>query len=213
MKRIQLIRWTAACMLLVLCISCGSSKKGGKVYGVQDEIEEKISQNKTQGWQIQGTSRTMRGVLTSVIENLRDDPKLVEVTGTANNFSVISTGKQAAAADASNQYARAAAQHVEGRISNDASLVQALGEERDKFYAAYSTHVARLIRGELKEAYTLTRTRQDGKLDCEIHYLVGEPEAAVVREKALEQAKKEIASDMEFGRKIDKYVKEKPENR
>ena len=80
---------------IALFFSCGSKKQASH-YSVQDEISEKLAEYKTAGWQIQGSSRTLRGVLSSVIDRLNENPDLVEVTGTANNFAVVSIGKEAA---------------------------------------------------------------------------------------------------------------------
>lgn len=207
MNKLKLLILTSICVFTFN--ACGGTKTAQE-NGMQYEIEQKLEEYKKAGWEVQGSSRTMRGLVGSMIESLRNDPQLIEITGTANNFSVISNGKQAASADAANQYAKSAAQLVEGLINNDVSLNQSLGEERDKFYAAYSTEVARLIRGELREVYTLIRKRADGKSDCEIHYLIGEPEASVVRQRAIEQAGKEIEADQDFGRKTRDYVRQKP---
>lgn len=99
---------------IALFFSCGSKKQASH-YSVQDEISEKLAEYKTAGWQIQGSSRTLRGVLSSVIDRLNENPDLVEVTGTANNFAVVSIGKEAAAANASNRYAATATRLVKGR--------------------------------------------------------------------------------------------------
>lgn len=211
MKRFYLTLTAISCMVLLLCTSCGSKKNAVARYSPQDEIEEKLAEYKSNGWQIQGTSRTMRAMITMMIDKLSENPNLVEITGTANNFSVMSNGKEAASANASNRYAASATRLVQGSIESDSKLVQALGEERDKLYAAYSSSVEKLIRGELKEAYTLIRTRPDGKFDCEIHYLMDEATARSAREEALKAAEKEIESDQEFGNKIKDYVTQKPE--
>ena len=78
---------------IALFFSCGSKKQASH-YSVQDEISEKLAEYKTAGWQIQGSSRTLRGVLSSVIDRLNENPDLVEVTGTANNFAVVSIGNR-----------------------------------------------------------------------------------------------------------------------
>ena len=64
---------------IALFFSCGSKKQASH-YSVQDEISEKLAEYKTAGWQIQGSSRTLRGVLSSVIDRLNENPDLVEVT-------------------------------------------------------------------------------------------------------------------------------------
>lgn len=193
---------------LTLLLSCGSKKEA--TYSVQDEISEKLAEYKSGGWQMQGSSRTLRGVLSSVIDRLNQNPDLTEVTGTANNFTVISSGKEAASTNASNRYAAAATRLVKGAIENDAQLSQALGVERDNLYAAYSTSIERLIRGDLKEAYTLIRTRQDGKLDCEIHYLIDESQAQNRREAAMRETLKEVDLDQEYANKIYDHINKRP---
>lgn len=211
MKLLLSKKMTVSLFIILLLTSCGSNKNATSNKGIQGEIEEKLAEYKSNGWQVQGTSRTMRALVSMAIGKLDEDPELIEITGTANNFAVISNGKEAAASNASNRYAASATRLVQGRIANDSKLVQALGEERDKLYAAYSSSVERLIRGELKEAYTLIRTRPDGKFDCEIHYLVDEAKAKATREEAMREAQKEIRSDQEFGNQIHDYVKLKPE--
>lgn len=49
-----------------LLLSCGSKKE--VTYNEVDEVSEKLAEFKSAGWQIQGSSRTLRGVLTSVID-------------------------------------------------------------------------------------------------------------------------------------------------
>ena len=191
-----------------LLLSCGSKKE--VTYNEVDEVSEKLAEFKSAGWQIQGSSRTLRGVLTSVIDRLNQNPDLIEVTGTANNFTVISIGKGAASTYASNRYAAAATRLVKGAIENDAQLSQSLGTERDNLYAAYSTAIERLIRGDLKEAYTLIRTRQDGKLDCEIHYLIDESQAQNRREAAMRETLNKVDLDKEYANKIYDHVNKRP---
>ena len=195
---------------IALFFSCGSKKQASH-YSVQDEISEKLAEYKTAGWQIQGSSRTLRGVLSSVIDRLNENPDLVEVTGTANNFAVVSIGKEAAAANASNRYAATATRLVKGAIDSDAQLSQALGTERDNLYAAYSSTVERLIRGDLKEAYTLVRNRQDGKVDCEIHYLIDEVKAQASREAAMKKALDNVDLDQKYADKIREHVNKRPD--
>ena len=178
---------------------------------MQDEISEKLAEYKAGGWQMQGSSRTLRGVLSSVIERLNENPDLVEVTGTANNFAVISNGKEAAAANASNRYAATASRLVKGTIDSDAQLSQTLGTERDNLYAAYSSTVERLIRGDLKEAYTLVRNRQNGKMDCEIHYLIDEVKAQTSREAAIKKALDNVDIDQKYADKIREHVNKRPD--
>ena len=190
---------------IALLFSCGSKKQASH-YSVQDEISEKLAEYKAGGWQMQGSSRTLRGVLSSVIERLNENPDLVEVTGTANNFAVISNGKEAAAANASNRYAATATRLVKGTIDSDAQLSQTLGTERDNLYAAYSSTVERLIRGDLKEAYTLVRNRQNGKMDCEIHYLIDEVKAQTSREAAIKKALDNVDIDQKYADKIREHV-------
>ncbi len=195
---------------IALLFSCGSKKQASH-YSVQDEISEKLAEYKAGGWQMQGSSRTLRGVLSSVIERLNENPDLVEVTGTANNFAVISNGKEAAAANASNRYAATATRLVKGTIDSDAQLSQTLGTERDNLYAAYSSTVERLIRGDLKEAYTLVRNRQNGKMDCEIHYLIDEVKAQTSREAAIKKALDNVDIDQKYADKIREHVNKRPD--
>ena len=195
---------------IALLFSCGSKKQASH-YSVQDEISEKLAEYKAGGWQMQGSSRTLRGVLSSVIERLNENPDLVEVTGTANNFAVISNGKEAAAANASNRYAATATRLVKGTIDSDAQLSQTLGTERDNLYAAYSSTVERLIRGDLKEAYTLVRNRQNGKMDCEIHYMIDEVKAQTSREAAIKKALDNVDIDQKYADKIREHVNKRPD--
>ena len=195
---------------ITLFFSCGSKKQTAQ-YSVQDEINEKISEYKNAGWQIHGSSRTLRGVLNSVINRLNENPDLIEITGTANNFIVVSNGKEAAASNASNRYAATATRLIEGSIENDVQLSQSLGTERDNLYAAYSSKVERLIRGELKEAYALIRSRQDGKMDCEIHYLIDEVKAQTIRETAMKNALEDVKLDQKYADKIREHIKKRPE--
>lgn len=199
-----------ACTSILFCQSCGTGKKTTKGYTTQNEIDEKLKEYNVAGWQIQGSSRTMRVLISSTIQQLTDNPELIEITGTANNFMVISNGKEAAAANAANRYAAGATKLIRGRMENDNSLIQSLGEERDKLYAAYSGAIERLIVGELKEIYTLIRPRNDGKFDCEIHYLIDENKAKMAREEAIRLAGKDIKTDHDFGNSINKYIIQPP---
>lgn len=96
-------------------------------------------------------------------------------------------------------------------IDSDAQLSQALGTERDNLYAAYSSTVERLIRGDLKEVYTLVRNRQDGKLDCEIHYLIDEVKAQASREAAMKKALDNVDLDQKYADKIREHVNKRPD--
>ena len=171
---------------IALLFSCGSKKQASH-YSVQDEISEKLAEYKAGGWQMQGSSRTLRGVLSSVIERLNENPDLVEVTGTANNFAVISNGKEAAAANASNRYAATATRLVKGTIDSDAQLSQTLG------------------------TYTLVRNRQNGKMDCEIHYLIDEVKAQTSREAAIKKALDNVDIDQKYADKIREHVNKRPD--
>ncbi|WP_455624902.1 hypothetical protein [Parabacteroides sp.] len=198
------------CLSIFILTSCGGKKETLNQLSVQKEVKAKLSENKKNGWQVQGSSRTMEGLLNDVISQLRENHNLQEISGSAMNFTVTSTGKMAARSEACNIYAESATSLVEGRIDNDADLKQALAQERDLIIGAYHRTLARLILGELKEAYTLIRTLPNGKKECEIHYLVDETKAVSTRERAMEEAQKKLKDARKYGDQIMDFVREKP---
>lgn len=234
MKKIFVLAVTAAAMSLS---SCGTSKKTSSTdYQYQQWLaqqqqqtnnqivsnksnerkalsgsEAKVNEWTSKGFSVSGAmgTFTMYDLLEmhnkKVIEN-QDHLAPVFGTGVGPDKT---TARYVALANAATTYATAARSVVSGGMSMQFSN---FGEQGLKLMGAYTQKVQEYITPNLKESVAVVRvvtedTKDKGKYEFEIYYIVDEDLASIARKKAMDAALKETATEQIFGNAVDEWVK------
>jgi hypothetical protein len=84
--------------------------------------------------------------------------------------------------------------------------------EFEKMYAAYERLVAKEIKGEMKETFSVIRDNGDGTFEMQSFFIVDENAASAARIRAIESAAKESTVAQKYAQKISDFVKEGVKN-
>ena len=168
---------------------------------------KKLREIKKEGWELYGSSKTMKDVLRTHYEAL-DQEGVFEVSGSATGIKSESIGQQIAWNNASINYVRQAGSFLRGRVVTDDHFGGGSDGEFNHFYAAYETLLQKEIRGELKPSYTLVRHNSDGICTVMSYFIVNEAAAANARIKAMELAADESESARKIAARVSEFVKE-----
>lgn len=171
------------------------------------EYRKKYREYKRGGWELYGSSMTLKSALKEHCEALSREG-VWEVTGTAEGIRSESIARQAAWNSACISYVQQAGAFLRGRIDSDNHAGAGTEAEFSHFYSAYETLLQKEIRGELRPSYTVVRHRPDGT--CEMHsfFLVDEEAAARARIRALELAASESEAAQRIAARIREFVME-----
>lgn len=171
------------------------------------EYRKKYREYKREGWELYGSSRTLKSALREHSVALSKEG-IWEVTGTSEGIRSESTARQAAWNSACISYVQQAGAFLRGRIDSDSHAGLGTEVEFSHFYAAYETLLQKEIRGELRPSYTVVRRRADGTCEMLSFFLVDEEAAAQARIRALELAASESEAAQQIAGRIRAYVKE-----
>ena len=167
------------------------------------------------GWVIYGTSRSLDVALLKHYEKLNENENAHEIVGVATAFKSKNIGKQVAANNACNMYARQAGSHVKGRIVSDmANNADDVSVEFDHFYAAYESMVEKEIKGEMFESFSIIREtdkeKKTGKpiYEMQTFFIVDEDAAAAARIRAFENAMRESAAAQKHAELVSGFIRE-----
>ena len=177
------------------------------VFAQGAQYRKKLREIKREGWELFGSSKTMKDALRDHYEALKQ-PGTFEMVGTANGVQSESIGQQVAWNNASINYVQQAGSFLRGRIDTDTHAGGGDAGEFSNFYAAYETLLQKEIRGELRPSYTLIRSRADGTYQLMAFFVVNEEAAVNARIRAAELAAKESEVAQQLADRIRKYVKE-----
>lgn len=173
--------------------------------GVQ--YRKKLREIKKEGWELYGSSKTMKEVLRTHYEAL-DQEGVFEVFGSATGIKSESIGQQMAWNNASINYVQQAGSFLRGRIATDNHAGGGYDGEFNNFYSAYETLLQKEIRGELRPSYTLVRHNADGSYQVMSYFIVNEEAAMNARVKAMELAASESEAAQQIAVRISEFVKE-----
>ena len=177
------------------------------VFAQGAQYRKKLREIKREGWELFGSSKTMKDALRDHYEALKQ-PGTFEMVGTAGGVQSESIGQQVAWNNASINYVQQAGSFLRGRIDTDTHAGGGDAGEFSNFYAAYETLLQKEIRGELRPSYTLIRSRADGTYQVMAFFVVNEEAAVNARIRAAELAAKESEVAQQLADRIRKYVKE-----
>ena len=173
--------------------------------GVQ--YRKKLREIKKEGWELYGSSKTMKDVLRIHYEALYQEG-VFEVFGSATGIKSESIGQQMAWNNASINYVQQAGSFLRGRIATDNHAGGGYDGEFNHFYSAYETLLQKEIRGELRPSYTLVRHNTDGTCQVMSYFIVNEEAAMNARIKAMELAASESEAAQRIAARISEFVKE-----
>ena len=177
---------------------------------LKKEYKTKMKQLKKEGWKIYGSSRSLDVALLSHYDKLdKLGENGYELMGDASKFKSTSVGKERALTNATEVYAHEASAYVKGRITNDMfNDADNLDAEFDKFYAAYEVLVAKEIKGELQESFSLIRDLGDGTFTMQVYFIVNENAASKARIRAMENALRESELAQKYAEQVSKFVRD-----
>ena len=205
MKKLMLIL-----MAMTLCLPSAMSqnkkieKERAKVY------KAKLKEFTKEGWQVYGTSRTLKLALLEHYDHLKAlGENGYEIVGTATKFISKNIGHQACMNNAINNYAQQANSQVKARITSDMSLDQSSEAEFDRFYAAYERTLQTEVRGELQESFCIYRPiKGTNQFEMQTFFVVNEEAALKARIRAMENALKESEAAQRYAEKVSDFVRD-----
>ena len=177
------------------------------VFAQGAQYRKKLREIKKEGWELYGSSKTMKEVLRTHYEAL-DQEGVFEVFGSATGIKSESIGQQMAWNNASINYVQQAGSFLRGRIATDNHAGGGYDGEFNNFYSAYETLLQKEIRGELRPSYTLVRHNADGSYQVMSYFIVNEEVAMNARVKAMELAASESEAAQQIAVRISEFVKE-----
>ena len=177
------------------------------VFAQGAQYRKKLREIKKEGWELYGSSKTMKEVLRTHYEAL-DQEGVFEVFGSATGIKSESIGQQMAWNNASINYVQQAGSFLRGRIATDNHASGGYDGEFNNFYSAYETLLQKEIRGELRPSYTLVRHNADGSYQVMSYFIVNEEAAMNARVKAMELAASESEAAQQIAVRISEFVKE-----
>ena len=177
------------------------------VFAQGAQYRKKLKEIKREGWELFGSSKTMKDALRDHYEALKQ-PGTFEVFGSAIGVQSESIGQQVAWNNASINYVQQAGSFLRGRIDTDIHTGGGKSGEFSNFYSAYETLLQKEIRGELRPSYTLIRSRGDGTYQVMAYFVVNEEAAVNARIRAAELAAKESEAAQQLAATIREYVTE-----
>lgn len=177
------------------------------VFAQGAQYRKKLREIMKEGWELYGSSKTMKEVLRTHYEAL-DQEGVFEVFGSATGIKSESIGQQMAWNNASINYVQQAGSFLRGRIATDNHAGGGYDGEFNNFYSAYETLLQKEIRGELRPSYTLVRHNADGSYQVMSYFIVNEEAAMNARVKAMELAASESEAAQQIAVRISEFVKE-----
>ena len=138
---------------IALLTSCGSSKKASSAtYTRADELNEKLQQLEQSGWQIHGSTRTLRGKLSEHYARMDANPDLYEVIGTSTGCRSVTVCRTAALNAASVDMAAKMGQDLRGKAMRDMGVDEGaeMPAEYNRFQEACISKFQGAIKGELE---------------------------------------------------------------
>lgn len=199
---------------IALFTSCGSSKKASSaVYTRTDELNEKLQQLEQAGWQVHGSTRTLRGKLSEHYAKMDANPDFYEVIGTSSGCRSATVCRASAFNAACVEMATRMGQDLKGKAMRDMGVDEGteVPAEYNRFQEACISKFQGAIKGELEESFTLIRKGDDGVNSYEIYYLVDKQSARKKRSQAIRDALEESNLHQEYAKSVEKFINDEVE--
>lgn len=199
---------------IALFTSCGSSKKTSSVaYTRVDELNEKLQQLEQAGWQVHGSTRTLRGKLREHYAKMDANPDFYEVIGTSSGCRSVTVCRASAFNAVCVEMATRMGQDLKGKAMRDMGVDEGaeVPAEYNRFQEACISKFQGAIKGELEESFALIRKGADGLNNYEIYYLVDKQSARKKRSQAIRDALKESNLHQEYAKSVEKFINDEVE--
>ena len=199
---------------IALFTSCGSSKKASSAaYTRTDELNEKLQQLEQAGWQVHGSTRTLRGKLSEHYAKMDANPEFDEVIGTTSGCRSATVCRASAFNAACVEMATRMGQDLKGKAMRDMGVDEGteVPAEYNRFQEACISKFQGAIKGELEESFTLIRKGDDGVNSYEIYYLVDKQSARKKRSQAIRDALEESNLHQEYAKSVEKFINDEVE--
>lgn len=167
------------------------------VFAQGAEFRKKLREIKKEGWELFGSSKTIKAALHDHYDALAADGTF-EVVGTATGIKSETIGRQVAWNNACINYVQQAGSFLRGRIDTDSHIGGGLDGEFNHFYSAYETLLQKEIRGELVPYITAIRDKR-GRIAARAYCIVDLDAAYQLRRRALEIALEEQSLAEQYG--------------
>ena len=199
---------------IALFTSCGSSKKTSSVaYTRVDELNEKLQQLEQAGWQVHGSTRTLRGKLREHYAKMDANPDFYEVIGTSSGCRSVTVCRASAFNAVCVEMATRMGQDLKGKAMRDMGVDEGaeVPAEYKRFQEACISKFQGAIKGELEESFALIRKGADGLNNYEIYYLVDKQSARKKRSQAIRDALEESNLHQEYAKSVEKFINDEVE--
>lgn len=200
---------TTVFLALVIGTSCGSSRKSSApVYTRGNEMNEKLQELTDAGWQLHGSTRTLRGKLNEHYTKLDANPDWYEVIGTSTGCRSVTVCRAAAYNAACMEMATKMGQELRGKTMRDMNVDEGaeMPVEYNRFQQACISKFQGAIKGELEESFALIRKEADGLNSYEIFYFVDRQSARKKRTQAIKDALEESNLQKDYARSVEKFI-------
>ena len=199
---------------IALFTSCGSSKKTSSVaYTRVDELNEKLQQLEQAGWQVHGSTRTLRGKLREHYAKMDANPDFYEVIGTSSGCRSVTVCRASAFNAVCVEMATRMGQDLKGKAMRDMGVDEGaeVPAEYNRFQEACISKFQGAIKGELEESFALIRKGADGLNNYEIYYLVDKQSVRKKRSQAIRDALEESNLHQEYAKSVEKFINDEVE--
>lgn len=194
---------------IALFTSCGSSKKASSTtYTRADELSEKLQQLVQAGWQVHGSTRTLRGKLSEHYAKMDANPDFYEVIGTSVGCRSVTVCRASAFNAACVEMAIKMGQDLKGKAMRDMGVDEGaeVPVEYNRFQEACISKFQGAVKGELEESFALIRKGADGLNSYEIYYLVDKQSVRKKRSQAIRDALEESNLRNDYAKSVEKFI-------
>ncbi len=199
---------------IALFTSCGSSKKtSSTTYTRADELNEKLQQLVQAGWQVHGSTRTLRGKLSEHYAKMDVNPDFYEVIGTSVGCRSVTVCRASAFNAACVEMAIKMGQDLKGKAMRDMGVDEGaeVPAEYNRFQEACISKFQGAVKGELEESFALIRKGADGLNSYEIYYLVDKQSVRKKRSQAIRDALEESNLRNDYAKSVEKFINDEVE--
>lgn len=199
---------------IALFTSCGSSKKASSTtYTRADELSEKLQQLVQAGWQVHGSTRTLRGKLSEHYAKMDANPDFYEVIGTSVGCRSVTVCRASAFNAACVEMAIKMEQDLKGKAMRDMGVDEGaeVPVEYNRFQEACISKFQGAVKGELEESFALIRKGADGLNSYEIYYLVDKQSVRKKRSQAIRDALEESNLRNDYAKSVEKFINDEVE--
>lgn len=193
---------------MVTLVSCGSPKSAKEIrYSTPREIKDKLKEYTRGGWQVHGTTRTLRGKLIEYYGKKESNQNLFELIGTSTGCRSVTVCRAAALNAACMDLASKVGQDLKGKTMRDLGVDEGseVSKEFNKFQNVCIGKFQASIQEDMIEELALIR-KAGGVNDYEIYYLIDKAEIQKKRRLAIEDALRESELNKEHIQTVEKLI-------